>query len=186
MKEIIEALENVKGQLECGYIDLHDGIADEKEFNIVKTAIEIYEKNFNRDLIKDITMVTIFEKLKSIKISGGKAEIYNFEAAYILDLINDQQKEIEQCKDDILEHEKINFELYDENRNLTKKLKLYEENQTVFECIETAHNWQDSYLEKMKEIHELFKKYKEIEQVGILEVKTHEIIEEIEKIFKNN
>lgn len=71
-----------------------------------------------------------------------------------------------------------------ENTDLKAKLKLYEQNQTMKDCIDTAHNWQDSYLNKMKEIHELFKKYKDIEQVGILEVKTYEIIEELEKIFK--
>lgn len=161
----LEALENVKGQLENGYIDLHDGVADEKEFNIIKLAVEYYERYIAAE-------DTILNKLKSIKVCGGKGEIYNFEAAYILDLIEEQDKQLEQCKDDILEHEKINFELHDENRKLRS------------ECIDIADSYQISYRDKMRKYFELINKYKEDEKVGILELKIHEVIEELERIFK--
>ena len=43
----------------------------------------------------------ILEKLENIRVCGSKSELWNFEAAIILNLIKSQQREIEGLKEDV-------------------------------------------------------------------------------------
>lgn len=64
-----EALENVKGQLENGYIDITDTYPDHAEFTIVKAAVEQFEKN--EDMKQKIR-----NKIKEIKENAAKQGLF--------------------------------------------------------------------------------------------------------------
>ena len=80
----------------------------------------------------------VIQKLESIRVSGDKGELWNFEAAIILNLITDKQKEIDELKEHIrkrieytqdLEKDLFeNCENYVVNKNKIRNLKEKYEN----------------------------------------------------------
>lgn len=43
----------------------------------------------------------VIQKLESIRVSGDRGELWNFECAIVLNLINDKQREIDELKEHI-------------------------------------------------------------------------------------
>ena len=45
----IEGYQNVKGQMESGYLDITDSHMDENEFKVIKKAMELYEERYIKE-----------------------------------------------------------------------------------------------------------------------------------------
>lgn len=92
----------------------------------------------------------VIQKLESIRVSGDKGEIWNFECAIILNLITDKQKEIDELKEHI--RKRIAY-----TQDLEKDL---------FENCENYVVSKDKIRDKIKELEEqdeLYKGYKGLE-----------------------
>ena len=124
-----EAFENVKGQIEHGYIDLTFAYPDDVEFDIVKNAVIEYENKCKYN----VEVIMTDKEKKAIKYAEDLIDLYKFTTCLnygeaendmlktLLDLIKHQQERIKEL-------EKERDGIYNDYQDIDKFIELSKSN----------------------------------------------------------